>query len=485
MALLELEAERAADPTAWPDCCARCASHGTKLVAVPPRYAKGTPGLAVPLCDAHADDWNTVRRRNRVGALVVLLGMAAIGYATWELYPRFAQPNAQNTIDRGVTSFFFGFLAILPLGALLGWWAKTPIRVFELKGRKLTLAGVSGRFAAAARQSVAPEPLPAADVARFDVTDYRPARTNPPGAAPKGIAVAAAVGAIFGWAIGVAGLAIAEQTAGWGRNDWRYLGLAAIAAVVYIAPLSGLRFLLSRVGIIVLGMAVGLILAAILVLRLFGLPLEYAFAGVMTGGPLILLYALVVSPVIWRWRIRSGAAAVLIGATGPLAFLGVLYLTAGLSPGPQKVAYALGGLACIAFPITARGTSRTPYCAACDAWLIARRIGAFPRSAAAVRPALDSGAVVALAGLTPSAASAIIGDLEVKVHSCSDCRERGTVVVELLDCRGGGRHGKTPTLVRVGLWNYPGHALLVIDKMFPPPKVDEELAPPSDPPEPA
>jgi hypothetical protein len=481
MALLELEGERAS-AAAWPDCCARCASAGTRLVPVPAKYAKGVDGLTVPLCEAHADDWNTVRSRNRVGSVAILLGMAAVGYATWELYPRFAGPNAQNAIDRGVTSFFFGFLTVLPLGALLGWWAKTPIRVFGREGRTLTLAGVCGRFAAAARESTAPPPLPVpADAARFEVGDYRPAPTCPAGAALKAVLIATVVGAIFGWVVGTVGRVVAEETAGWGRNDWRHLGLVAAAAAVYLVPVLSFRFLFKRVGIVLLGFVVALVVAAVLVLRLFGLPLQHGFATVLAGGPLLLLYALVVSPVVWRWRIRSGFVAAIVGAVGPLAFLGLVSLTAGAHPGPQKAAYSLGALALISMPFAARAVARTPYCAACDAWLEARRLGSFPRPAGEVRPALASGAVVALAGLTPSDTRAPVGDSEVKVHACPDCRERGTVVVELFDCRGGGRGGKSPALIRVGRWSYPGTALLVIETMFPPPKEPDEPAPAPDP----
>src|SRR5262249_19329732 len=96
-----------------------------------------------------------------------------------------------------------------------------------------------------------------------------------------------------------------------------------------------------------------------------------------------------------------------------------------------------------------------------------------------VQPALAAGSIISLAGLTPSEAEAAIGDVEVKVHSCANCRERGNVVVELFECRATGK-GKTPNLIRIGRWSYPGTALLVIDKMFPPPREHEEPSPPLD-----
>ena len=480
MALLELDAGRA-DPAALPDCCARCAATGTTLVPLPTRYAKGLDGIAVPLCPAHAGDWDTVRRRNRVGAVFVLLGMAVVGGVTWELHPRFANPNEQNTIARVVTSFFIAFLSVLPMGAILGWWAKTPIRVFEQTGRMVTLAGVCRRFAAAVRQSVVPAALPTMpDAARFEVTDYQPAPTCPPGAVPKGVGFAALVGAVFGWGVGTVGL-VAGEHAAWDRNDWRYFGLAALAAGVYLAPVIGLRAVLGR-GFVLLLLPVVLIALVLLVLRLFGLPFHHGFAAVLGIGPLVWLYALVVSPVIWKWRVRSGPAAVLIGLAGPAAFLGAVYLTAGLEPGPHRASYFLGAMALLCFPFLARDSALTPFCGECDGWLGGRRIGAFPRSASEVHPALAAGSVVSLAGLTPSEESTPIGDVEVKIHSCPDCRERGTVVVELFDCRGGGKGGKTPTLVRVGRWAYPGTALAVIDEMFPPPEPPaEQPAPPQEP----
>jgi hypothetical protein len=157
---------------------------------------------------------------------------------------------------------------------------------------------------------------------------------------------------------------------------------------------------------------------------------------------------------------------------------GIVYLIAGTEPGPHNVVYYLGPIVALAAGMMNRETARAPYCSECEQWLVSRRIGALPRSVAEVQSVLQTGLVISLVGVKPYDDKAAIGDVEVTVYSCPQCREQGTVVLELHNCVGGGRSGKVPTLVKVGHWHYPGPALLAIESMFPP-APDEPFEPPS------
>jgi hypothetical protein len=147
VAQFEITLDSLTDDERWPDRCARCCGPGTKLVPVPPRWAKKTDGFAVPLCERDADDWSVVGFRTRVGAVLLLAFIPATMFLMWTLHPHIARPQDQNEAARWSSTLAFGFLGVLPLGALVAWWAKTPIRALNVDGRMVMIAGVCRAFA--------------------------------------------------------------------------------------------------------------------------------------------------------------------------------------------------------------------------------------------------------------------------------------------------------------------------------------------------
>src|SRR5207253_970937 len=129
MAQVDILVDRASEVDYWPDCCTRCGAAGSRLAPVPAKYAKPVDGLIVPLCRDHFDDWARVGFRTRIGATLILIGVAATAAAVWELQPQFAGPNNPNDTTRITATIILGFLSAIPIGAIVVAWAKTPIRI--------------------------------------------------------------------------------------------------------------------------------------------------------------------------------------------------------------------------------------------------------------------------------------------------------------------------------------------------------------------
>ena len=467
MARLEVDVERLADPTAWPDRCARCGAHGTQLVPVPEKYAKKQVGWRVPLCPAHRDDWAEVRRKNRIGMAVILAGMAVAAGVTWTVYPRFVA--VPDDVSRFTAAFMIGFLSVIPMAIVLALWAKTPIRIEKVEGRFANIIGLGRAFKAAATDTVGPPPLPeVGDEVRFEVTSYAPPSTAAPESVGLLFAASVLLGGLFGFGVGVGGLEIHEFTNGWAKNDWRYVLLVIATAAAFGLVAFGVRFPLYRAGLIVLGAGVGVVGLASAVLKLIGFPSETQFALLFAGLPLAVLGVAVLHPIVWNQKIRHAAVAGFVSALGPLVYAGAVYVTAGLADGPQWYALFVGPVFALIYAAAMSSTARSPHCLECSAWMTSRRLGAVARPRSELEPLLADGGLVALSAAKTYQETASVHDCELTAHRCEQCGDRGTVVLELSECRmSGGKHPR-PTLFHVGRWQYPGAAVAVIDALFPP-----------------
>lgn len=482
MARLDVELDRLADPTAWPNRCARCGAHGATLVPVPDTHAKGQHGWRVPLCPDHADDWGQVRRKNRLGMVAVLLGMATAFAITWVVHPRFVA--AADDANRFLAALFIGFLSVVPLGTILALWAKTPIRIEKVEGRFASIIGLGRAFKAAAAETVAPPPLPVApDEVRFEVSPYAPVPTASPEAVGLLFLASGLLGVALGFAVALGGLELREVTKGWDRNDWRYVGLVVAAAAAFgvaLAVSSGrLPVSLLGVAVIVVGCAVVAVMSVLG--KWFGFPTEFQFSLAFTGLPLVYLGIAVLYPLVWHQRIRHPWAVALGCAVGPLAYTGVVYLVAGLAEGPQRFALGVGPGMAFAIGSILASTARSPYCLECAGWLVSKRLGAVARTRAEMEPLLADGGLVSLSAAKTYAEKTSLHDTELTAFRCEQCGPNGTVVIELSDCQMSGGKNPTPTLTRVGRWLYPGAALPVLDAIFPPAAEDAAPIPPETP----
>jgi len=467
MAQFDFEIESLNQPGAWPDRCARCNSSDTTVIPVPARYAKRTDGFALPLCERHADDWATVGFRTRVAVSLWFLTLAGGMIGVWYAHPHVARPHEQNELSRWSSAIFFGILFSFPVGGLLAYWAKTPIRVLSVTGRFATIAGVCRDFARSFASSPAATPVAARDAPRFDVEPYDPKPVVPLNKAGNALAILFVLAATLGVALGLGGIEIQRETAGWDKNDWRFAALACGFVLAYTVPLIGVRFLFSRFG--------GCLLFGILAASLVGLGLVRLFVSVNAGlgfaysvPPLILIQFLA-QRLVWRWKLRSTPIAVAAGSGSALVLAAFTFMLAGTEAGPHKGLYGFGILFAILGAALGRSNASTPFCAECDEWLEGRRIGALPKSILEVQPIVAGGQIVALADVKPYEAKANIGDVELKVFCCMACRERGTVVLELHECKKGGKNGNQAILAWVGRWLYPGAALPAIEALYPPP----------------
>jgi len=439
------------------------------LCPIPARYAKRIDGLAIPLCRDHFDDCETARFRARVGAALVLFGTVVTAAAAWELLPLIAPQNIKNENGRISLTIIVGFLSAIPLGLLAVSWVKSSIRVVSVNGRRTIVAGVCRDFAAAFRDRPQPAPPDTPDSVRFPVEEYRPVWNCPTDLSVRVLAVVAAVAVIIGVAIAFASIEIAEATAAWAPHDWRFLCLSAAVAIAFFVPFFK-TYAFTRSGVLILGLLGGLACLMPLGLACFGLSFRWGFGVVLTGGPLFLLAAVANPILIRRWRIRGTRLATVAGLSGPLLFAGAIYLVAGTEPGPHRVAYLLGPITAVTGLFLNRHLARQPFCSACEAWLIDRRIGALPSSREEIQPLIASGQIAALAALRAYEETAEIGETELHVHYCESCRESGTVVLELFESKKSGDDGKTPSIASVGRWLYPGTALPVIEEIYPLPQ---------------
>lgn len=470
MAQFDIPSDRLADPDVWPDCCARCGAAGTTLVPMPKRWTKRISGVRVPFCDRHRSDFAVRGRRTRIGFAIVLTGMAVTAAATWVLHPHLGGRNAGNEASRLMSTLMFGLGSAFPIGLLTMIWAKAPVRVVQVVGRLATVAGVCGAFRQAVTDGPPPSALPEVpDDATFEASLYRPTPTTPAGTGGLLFGAALVAGAFFGVLTAVAGQELSPDALGWDPSGWWYVLASAGPAAVIGWTGMGPATLFHRVGLLAAaGLAVSFT-AMVAVVKLITFSPYLWFAAAYSFAPLVVLQTLVLQPIIWHGRVRHGWLAGVCGAVTPLLYAGAVYLVAGLESGPQSAALILGPIAALLMWETNASTARTPHCHRCDAWLVKRRIGSFRLPRAAVEPALAGGRLVSLAGEMPHPAAAAIGDVELECHSCPTCEDRGTVVLELSDCVKGGKHGTTPTLKRVDRYLYPGAAMLVVDRMFPPP----------------
>lgn len=469
MAQFDIETDGLTSPDGWPDSCARCGAAGTALVKLPERYAKGVPGARLPFCDRHRTDHADFARRSKIGSLFILLAMPISAALTWVLHPHLAGPNAGDDTARIIATVVFGLMAVLPVGLLLLLWTKTPIRVHAVVGRFATVVAVCQKFRDAVLATFVPSRLPdAPDELTFEVSLYRPKPNTPADTGGLLFGAAVTAGGLFGALVATLGLQLAPAALGLERNSWWYvLAAAAPAAVIGWVGLGPTH--LARPISIGMSTIVGLLFAGIVaVVKLITFSPYIWFAVVYSLAPLVALQTLVLHPIIWHGRVRHGLLAGASGAVAPLAYAGAVYAIAKLGSGPQSAALILGPFAVLLLAGVNYDKARTPFCTRCDGWLTKRRIGAFGRSRAVMEPAVAGGEIVSLARETPYQKQAVIGDTELTSYSCENCGERGTVVLELHDCVKGGKQGTTPTLKRVDRYLYPGPALLVVNKLFPP-----------------
>lgn len=479
MARLEVDVERLADPTVWPDRCARCGAHGTQLVPVPEKYAKKQVGWRMPFCPVHRDDWAEVRWKNRVGMAVMLAVMAVVGGITWTVHPRFVNPP--DVVSRSVAAFMIGFLSVIPMAIVLALWAKTPIRIEHIQGRFAHVIGLGRAFKAAVGNTLAPAPLPeVSDEVRFEVSRYAPPATAAPEAVGLLFAASVGLGGLFGLGVGVAGSELAEFTKGWAKNDWRFVLMVMATWAAFGLVAFGAKFPLYRVGLVVLGTAVGVVGLVSAVLKLIGFPSETQFGLSLSGLPLLLLGVGVLHPIVWNQKIRHAAAAGFVSGLGGLVYAGVVYLVAGLADGPQWYALFLGPIGAILFVGVMANAARFPYCTECSAWLESRRLGAVARPKTELEPLIADGGLVALSAAKTYQGTASVHDCELTAYRCPQCADKGTVVLALSECRLSGGKNPRPTLMPVGKWQYPGHALTVIDAIFPPPPDEGKEEPKTD-----
>lgn len=470
MAQFDISTERLADASVWPDCCARCSAAGTTLVPLSKKAAKGIPGVGIPFCDKHQDDVVVRSRRNRIGMAVVLLGMTATAVLTWVLHPYLGGQHAGNDASRVLSTVLFGIGSAFPFGIAMILWAKTPVRVVTIVGRIATVSGVCAKFREAMVNTVSRSELPdAPEEATFDVTLYRPNQTTPLDTGGLLFGAAVVAGALMGTLVAVAGRQLAPDVLGIDRYGWWYVLACAgpVAAVGWVMFGPSLLFRPIPIGMSVI---VGFLFAGIVaIIKLFGFSPYLWFAAVYSFAPLVALQTLVIYPIIWNGRVRHGVLAGACGAVAPLLYVGAVYSIAGSQSGPQSAALILGPIAVLVMAGANYNTAHTPYCGWCDGWLTKRRIGGFALTRADVEPVVANGEIVSLAGEVPYQETAKIGDVDLTCYSCESCQDRGTVVVELFDCVKGGKNGTVPTLKRVDRYLYPGPALVVLNRMFPPP----------------
>jgi hypothetical protein len=470
MAQFDISTDRLTDANVWPDCCARCGASGTTLVALSKRAAKNLPGVQIPFCEKHRDDIAIRARRHRIGVAVVLLGMPATAIVTWVLHPFIGGQFAGNDNARLMSAVLFCVGSAFPLGILALFWAKTPVRVVTIIGRIATVGGVGANFREAMLNTVSRSSLPdAPEEVTFDVTVYRPNQTTPLDTGGLLFGAAVVAGALLGALTAVAGLRLAPDALGIDRYSWWYVlacaGPIAVVGWVMFGPSS-----LFRPIPIFMSILVGFLFSGIVaIIKLLTFSPYLWFAAVYSFAPLVALQTLVLYPIIWSGRVRHGVLAGACGAVAPLLYAGAVYVVAGMQSGPQSAALLLGPIAALILAGTSYATATTPYCGWCDGWLTKRRIGAFALTRADVEPAVAGGEIVSLAGEKPYSESTKIGDVELTCYSCDSCADKGTVVVELFDCVKGGKNGTTPNLKRVDRYLYPGPALLVLNRMFPPP----------------
>ncbi|MFO0806788.1 MAG: hypothetical protein U0791_27095 [Gemmataceae bacterium] len=466
MAQFDIERESLANPERWPDRCARCGASGTSLVAVPASRRKKLDPFSVPLCEMHADDWDAVYRRTWVALFLWLVAIAGSMLAMWLLQPQVAKPFEQNEASRWSFTIVLGLIGSLPFGGLLAWWAKPAIRVAGTYGRFATIAGVCRVFAAAMTQSDPSAVRESGDTPRFEVQPYAPRPHVPMNRATNALAILFTLAAALGAGLALGGRELESSLAGWDRNDGRYAALACGLVLAYTLPLIGLRALSTRFGCMVVFGILVLMAPVLIACRLAG-SVRFAFLLAYSLPPLVLLQFLA-QRLIWRWKLRSTPIAVAAGAGSGLGLVAVALIFGGSDQGPHQAVYPLGLFVAVIGGVLARSHATSPYCLECDGWLECRRLGAFPKSLAEMQPLVADGGIVALAEVKPYDETAAIGDTELKAYACPECRDCGTVVLELFDCVKGGKNGQQPIVKAIGRWQYPGTALPALQAIFPP-----------------
>jgi hypothetical protein len=466
MAQLPVDVSRLNQPEAWPDCCVKCGATGTRLIPVAPKYMKKIEGCALPCCPKHENVWEVAAKRNAFGIFLVLCVMAITGAAVWFLHPIVA-PGAQPD-SRFVATFGLTLLSAIVSGLLLAIWVGSMVRVDRIEGRYAYLAGVCKKFVEAATITTAPAPLhEVREEFAFRVGVYKPRWLCPPNSAGLLFGSSLIFGLLFGVLIGYCSGFILEATEAWERNSWKFVGLAfALSLFMYVGILGG--SLLNAAGkalLVVGGIAIAVLIAAA---KLVGPSAYSIFAICYALAPLPFFLLRLVLSIVKDGRIRHPGIAGLCALLGPLLYAGAAYAASGFSlTGPHTYAFVIGPIAAFVFTWAAIEQAAMPYCDVCEAWLESRRLGSLPRPVTAVRPILEDGKILSLVGETTYPEKASMGDVELRMYHCAACLNKGTLVLELQECKPAGKN-KSPTLFKVGAWQYPGVALDVVNKIFPP-----------------
>jgi hypothetical protein len=481
MAEIELRPERFPDGDPWPAVCARCSEPAELRVPVPAAFNKGPAELAVPVCERHLGHWETFRSRNRIVLVVVLLFLAGGPFLLWHLLAPQPGGPAPPVVDRVMTvAGWTGAGAVLLILPLAAWVGTGPVRVVAGDGDRLILKGVASKFARlfAERERLASALPELAPEARLDVQPYRPDGVCPWPGTVQLLLCPPALGAGLGALLGLAARYLAGVAHNWPREDWRYLGLiaavcaayAAVAAVPLLRSPSALRL---RVGGVLLLLVLAMVGCAG-VLRWFAAVPFPVLLGLVLYCPALLVLLVVTWYLVRLNRVRHTVAAGVAGFLAPAALVGAALLVTGGWDGRDNLLPVIGLLAALGTAVVAGAAAREPFCTLCDSWMGKRPLGALGRPCAEVKPLLSAGEVIRLAG-EPVLPEARAGDVELSMYFCPNCRESGRVVLELTDLF------KTPkgaTQRRTaGRWVYPGIALVVVEKMFPPPVPAPQIPP--------
>jgi hypothetical protein len=456
MATITIASDQASNAASWPDLCVYCGQPSSQRAELPPRYSGKQTGLMLPMCEQHA------RRPSRVG---LGMGLATAVVALW-VVGSIAGIGATVSLSlRGPQTWelYLGLLfAALPAGILLGWWA-APVRVIEEFGHSFNLSGVDRRFAAAWRAwAVRRADERQATGPAFAVRPYRPEQVCSIASAVHLLAVSLGVGGVAGIVVGWATLLLSEFIVGWSDHDYRFLALIAGCTIIYSAvalQTFGFRVLslelphLVRSAVVLslaaLGVAAFAWLMSLAVLHARkAVPLATSFHIVWYGAPLMLAGIARVFRVRTT-RVRHGVVAAIGGLVAPLALAaGILGMTWDL-PG-STIPLMMGAAVCaLVSGTTGYLEATSPYCRACDQWMIRQVLGGVSQPAGDVMAMLQRGQLPA--PVEGASVKVPPGDVELAVFYCEKCRVQGEVVLEATSIPA----NRKTRRVRLGWWVFP------------------------------
>jgi hypothetical protein len=466
MAAISITRARTADIAAWPQICVYCGQPAAQRIELPRRHRGKLDRLQVPACDRHA------MRPSRLGLVervaVVLLTMWIVGCIAGialTVSPR--QNDPRNAIWQG----FLGLLVLaIPAGIALGWWCM-PVHVTDESKHWFTLAGVNRRFAQAWLVQVRRDADSAPIGTRFEVRLYRADQEASFHGAIPFLAVVLAAAGVGGMVLAGASLAVAELTQGWTPNDLRYLALIGGWTFLYaVAGLSivgwrvwnwGLRPLVVTVALL---SAAALLVAASALLLRWGaresLPLS-ASSHFVRDVPASLLAGLFVLVHVRTTRMRHGIVAGLAGLLAPMTLLAIDLALTWDTPAFSKPSASVAAVLALGSCVACYYQAQSPFCTRCNQWMLREVLGGVSQPPTNAVELLQSGQVTRLLDqAAPDAPGP--GDVELAIHYCPACRQRGELVLEATAL-----NARKPARTTLGRWVYPGAAWEQARMLFP------------------